>query len=406
MGITNTKVKTYSHEVFLDLVLLTALEGKDQIAIWKKPEEHLVYVIIDKTQKVKRVALQLEDLPPGFIIHPFADQDDKKAIYLEASEMFQIDLQKKEVALCEQPPLSPSLASSNVKAKIKTSLQDHHHAREKSLPVQSTPKEEFLTQVKKGMDAIASGNLSKIVPARRKAVPLREGFDLVKTYLALCEEYPNAFVNFFHLPSLGSWIGATPEVLIRTKGDHFFTMSLAGSQIAKGDNPLKHVAWMQKEIEEQALVSRYIVNCFKKIRLREYEEIGPKTAIAGKLLHLRTDFTVDTKATNFPLLGSTMLALLHPTSAVAGMPRENALEFIHQNEKFDRSLFSGFVGPVNIEDETAIFVNLRCAKLTATQAILYAGAGVTEDSDPEKEWEETELKCDVIGKFIQQDSLL
>jgi len=50
MGITNTKVETYSHEAFLDLMLLTALEGDDQIAIWKKPKEHLVYVIIDKTQ--------------------------------------------------------------------------------------------------------------------------------------------------------------------------------------------------------------------------------------------------------------------------------------------------------------------------------------------------------------------
>ena len=403
MGITDTKLKTYSHEAFLDLVLLAALEGKDQIAIWKKPEEHLVYVIIDRTQKVKRVSLQLEDLPPGFIIHPFADQEDKKAVYLEASEMFQIDLLKNEVDLCERPILSRTSSPLEVKAKIKTNLQDHHHAWGISSPVQSTPKEEFLIQVKKGMEAIASGSLSKIVPARQKSIPLGEEFDLIKTFLALCEEYPSAFVNFFHIPNLGSWIGATPEVLIRTKGHRFFTMSLAGSQMAKGDNPLKHVAWTQKEIEEQALVSRYIVNCFKKIRLREYEEIGPKTAIAGKLLHLRTDFTVDTKATNFPFLGSAMLILLHPTSAVAGMPRENALEFIHQHETFDRSLFSGFMGPVNIEDETAIYVNLRCAKLTADQAILFAGAGVTEDSDPEKEWEETELKCDVIGKFIQPD---
>lgn len=403
MGITNTKVETYSHEAYLDLMLLTALEGNDQIAIWKKPKDHLVYVIIDKTQKVKRVAPQLEDLPPGFIVHPFADQEDKKAIYLEANEMFQIDLQKKEVEPGGQLPLSHDLPPAGVKAKIKARLEGHHSAPDQSSTVPPTPKAEFLNQVKMGMDEIAAGRLLKIVPARRKTIPLGEGFDLVKTYLALCEAYPDAFVNFFHIPGLGSWIGATPEVLIRTKGDRFFTMSLAGSQKAEGDNPLKRVAWTQKEIEEQALVSRYIVNCFKKIRLREYEEIGPKTAIAGKLLHLRTDFMVDTKATNFPLLGSAMLDLLHPTSAVAGMPRENALEFIHKHEAFDRSLFSGFMGPVNIEDETAIYVNLRCAKLTASQAILYAGAGVTEDSDPEKEWEETELKCDIIGKFIQQD---
>lgn len=54
-------------------------------------------------------------------------------------------------------------------------------------------------------------------------------------------------------------------------------MALAGTQPASGENPLKSAAWTQKEIEEQALVCRYIVDCFKKIRLREYEEHGPKT---------------------------------------------------------------------------------------------------------------------------------
>ena len=76
----------------------------------------------------------------------------------------------------------------------------------------------------------------------------------------------------------------------------------------------------QKDIEEQALVERYVISCFKKIRLREYDEHGPKTMIAGNVLHLKTEFEVDMVATNFPQLGSVMLNLLHPTSAVCGMP--------------------------------------------------------------------------------------
>jgi isochorismate synthase len=110
------------------------------------------------------------------------------------------------------------------------------------------------------------------------------------------------------------------------------------------------------------------------------------------------------KATGFPQLGSVMLDLLHPTSAVCGMPRKEAHEFLQENEGFDRSFFAGFLGPVNIEGETSIFVNLRTASFNGGRAILYAGAGVTEDSDPEKEWEETELKCQIIGKFIQRPS--
>src|SRR5690606_11364254 len=92
------------------------------------------------------------------------------------------------------------------------------------------------------------------------------------------------------------------------------------------------------------------------------------------------------------------------TSAVCGMPRKEAHEFLQQNEDFDRSFFAGFIGPVNIQEETSIYVNLRTASLKGKSAVLYAGAGVTEDSDPEKEWEETELKCQIIGKFIQTPS--
>jgi len=110
---------------------------------------------------------------------------------------------------------------------------------------------------------------------------------------------------------------------------------------------------------------------------------------------------VDMKATNFPQLGTVMLKLLHPTSAVCGMPREAAQEFIAQHENFDRSYFAGFLGPVNLGEETNIYVNLRCARLEGEKAWLYAGAGITEDSDPQKEWEETEMKCKIVGKFIQ-----
>jgi isochorismate synthase len=158
--------------------------------------------------------------------------------------------------------------------------------------------------------------------------------------------------------------------------------------------------WTQKEIEEQALVSRYIINCFKAIRLREYEDEGPRTVRAGNLLHLRTDFLADMNKLGFPQLGTQMLDLLHPTSAVCGMPKEEAMKFILEEEKFDRSIFSGFLGPVNIDSESFIYVNLRCARIFSQSAVLYAGAGITQDSEPEKERAETEMKMKTIGDFI------
>ena len=143
-----------------------------------------------------------------------------------------------------------------------------------------------------------------------------------------------------------------------------------------------------------------MLNCFKKIRVREYLEQGPRTVVAGSLLHLRTDYEIDMKEVNFPQLGSVMLKLLHPTSAVCGMPHEPAMEFLQKNEGYDREFYSGFLGPVNFEGESKLFVNLRCIQLFEKSARIYAGAGVTAGSDPAKETEEVEMKIQTLNQII------
>ncbi len=394
---------TISLEEYLSQLLAELIQDGQQFAIWRNPKSQFLQILIDKTGKTKRVSPQIEELTPGFIIHPFLDQEDKKAYYLEASEYFKINLKTpiQEQLLKEDRKIRSTPEAKNIINNY--FLKKGHFSKEVRENFQCS-KVEFIELVEKGIQAIREGYLNKIVPAKMKKIALNETFDLVKAIQSLLDSYPNAFINFFHLPDVGTWIGASPEVLIQTKGDQFYTMSLAGTQLAQGDNPLKNAAWTQKEIEEQALVSRYIVDCFKKIRLREYEEIGPKTVLAGNLLHLRSDFKVNMKTTNFPQLGSVMLELLHPTSAVCGMPRQTAFDFLNRHENLDRSLFAGFIGPVNIESETSIYVNLRTAKIVEGFALLYAGAGVTEDSDPEKEWEETEMKCEIIGKHLNQNN--
>lgn len=262
-------------------------------------------------------------------------------------------------------------------------------------------KEEFLKYISQSIETIKSGAFQKVVPARSEQLSLTEQFDLFENFNRLCEAYPNAFVSVVSIPDVGTWMGATPEVLISVDQEHFQTTSLAGTQKHNPALPLSEVAWTQKEIEEQAMVSRYIINCFKQIRLREFEEAGPKTVIAGNLIHLKTAFKVDMKATNFPQLGNVMLNLLHPTSAVCGMPKIPAADFIKQYENGNREFYSGYLGPVNGQEETHLFVNLRCMQLLGNSAILYAGAGVTEDSIPEKEWLETALKMNTLLNIIK-----
>jgi isochorismate synthase len=397
---TTSDINQISLENYLGTLLLQHMHDGNQIAVWRKPKSSFLQILIDKTGHLKRVSPNLEELSSGFIVHPFDDQEDKKAFFLEANTYLKIDL---NVGLDHQMDFLEPITQIKSKKEIANEIKKKFVEEEKSYGQklsEECSKNEFLELVQKGINAVDSGELSKIVPARFKKMKLDHDFDLISSLKSLIQSYPNAFINFFHIPDLGTWIGASPEILIQTHGDEFYTMSLAGTQKAQGDNPLKSAAWTQKEIEEQALVSRYIVDCFKKIRLREYDEHGPKTVLAGNLLHLRSDFKVNMKTTNFPQLGSVMLELLHPTSAVCGMPRKEAISFLRENEKFNRSLFAGYIGPVNIEGETSIYVNLRTARLMESVALLYAGAGVTEDSIPEKEWEETEMKCDIIGKHL------
>jgi isochorismate synthase len=271
--------------------------------------------------------------------------------------------------------------------------------------LQEPLQQQYFTQtVSKAVNAIRGGLFQKVVLSRTKEIQLLTDPDHVQSFLNLCSRYPHAFVSLVCVPGIGVWMGASPETLISVdQNGTFRTVSLAGTQKIIENMPVSQAVWTQKEIEEQALVSRYIVNCFKKIRLREYEEVGPRTVAAGNLMHLQTDFTVDTQEVNFPQLGTVMLQLLHPTSAVCGMPKEAALQFILDHEKHSRAFYSGFLGPVNVASQTHIFVNLRCMQLHAGRAVLYAGAGITADSDPQKEWAETELKCHTLLNAFKQE---
>ena len=365
------------------------------VAAWRLPQQTRQHVITDLNGSGQLPPLPLELLPAGFIAHPFREQEP--AAFIRADVHYTSEAEPTDNAT--------QAALRLVEEHLVTT--DRPSTPYAISPTPTTPDTEhrsFVDTVAEAVRAIEAGRLHKVVPSRQKAIPLPADFDVTEAFQRLCTAYPAAFVSVFSIPGVGTWLGASPETLVSTyqrAGRPIFrTMALAGTQVAPGHDALKHASWRQKEIEEQAMVSRYIINCFKQIRLRDFEENGPKTVAAGNLIHLRTDFTVDMAQTNFPDLGSTMLRLLHPTSAVCGMPKEAALEFLRQHEQYDRSFFSGYLGPVNVAEETHVFVNLRCAQLLEQRALLYAGAGITVDSEPEKEWKETEMKMDTLLRVI------
>jgi len=378
---------TLSEKHFFENILAHAIHLKMGVALWKNPQTDTKHILFGNTSSFN--VEDVESNRSGFVFHPYSKKETGYLIHSDFKASFDTT-----------PKIEKDNANQfeNIRFQEPPEIDFYSNG---TTTTYCTENESFHDYVVKGINAIKENTLQKAVPSRSKKVLLPATFNVIETFQSLCTTYPNAFVSFVAIPAIGTWMGATPELLIEVKEDQYFsTVALAGTQPYDGASSLSSIAWTQKEIEEQALVSRYIINCFKKIRLREFEENGPKTAIAGNLLHLKTIFTVDMKATNFPQLGSVMLNLLHPTSAICGMPQETANTFITENEGDNRAFFSGYLGPLNLSNQTSIYVNLRCMQIINVHAILYAGAGLTGDSDPVKELRETELKMDTLLNVI------
>ena len=381
-----------------------ALRTGRPLAVWREPgAEHpqlLVARSLEATYTGLPPALDAA-APAGFAFFPFRDSDHNPALFLPADVRFDGAQPETVAVTAAARELVPGLAAWLAMPPL-AELAWHHSPQ----PVPHTATEaEYTALVRTGVAAIEAKTVVKVVSSRAARQPLPAGFDPLTAFAELSQKYPRAFVSLVSVPGVGTWLGASPEVLAEVTADgQFHTMALAGTQPLTPDVPPQHAIWRQKEIEEQALVARYIVSCFKQLRLREYHETGPRTVVAGQVLHLRTDFEVDLKNVPSPAaLGTDMLRLLHPTSAVGGMPKMPALAFLQQHEGYDRAYYSGFLGPVNVVAPgiSRLFVNLRCLQMRATEAILYAGTGLTIDSYPAREWQETEMKMQTVGAVLQ-----
>lgn len=373
-----------------------AVKNKYAVAIWRLPNDGITRLILSKNPKRLPSGAPFEDLEAGFIFAPFEASADR--IFLNADLTLSFSDGHLNQSSAGQKDLADKIFD-NVDFSRQTTEELHIG---KPLRENSFTTDHFLDLVTKAVSEIDLKVFEKVVLSRTKIIERSSTFDVVSVFQKLRALYSNALITFVTLPNEGTWLGASPELLVSVQDKRIFkTTALAGTQAYSEGVNIKSVAWTQKDIEEQALVERYIISCFKKIRLREYDEHGPRTVVAGNLIHLKSDFTVDMEATNFPTLGSVMLQLLHPTSAVCGQPLDTALEFIRKNENYDRQFYSGYLGQVNFGNRTDIFVNLRCLQVIGEKLILYAGAGITQDSIPEKEWDETELKFNTILKVIK-----
>lgn len=259
--------------------------------------------------------------------------------------------------------------------------------------IKATKEVDYFKSADKLLKNITNQECSKIVLSRLKRYDIDQQ-NYVALFQSLVELYPKTFCYFFNIPGRGSWIGASPEILLESTNQGFRTVALAGTQAAMIDDSTK-VVWGEKEKEEQQIIVDYVSEKLGDRQI-EYQLNGPYSSRAGQMYHLKSVFE------SSEVIDPVEVALaLHPGPAISGYPVDKALDFIDKNESHDRAYYCGFLGPVS-DTETSLFINLRCMQVFSDAVYLYIGGGFTKDSSVQAEWDETELKSRTLLNVVEQ----
>jgi isochorismate synthase len=248
-------------------------------------------------------------------------------------------------------------------------------------------KLKYLNMCQSIIDTIQLNIFSKAVLSRIAVEKFSRS--IIEIYHDLCKQYPKTFIYLLSIEGFGTWMGASPELFMEFDKNAIMTTSLAGTKTDR------EAPWGDKEKEEQEIVSRFIEEQMLLCGAVNIQKTDPYTFDTGALFHLKTDFKGSIHYDNQMAL----IKKLHPTPATCGMPQDITLNHIINTEAHERSLYCGFLGPIT-KTKSQLFVNLRCMQILHDQAYLYVGGGITVDSEPEKEWEETVNKTKTLASFL------
>lgn len=264
-------------------------------------------------------------------------------------------------------------------------------------------QERWKRNVETCRDLIRNGEFEKIVIARKLTVSARRPIRPTRLSYVLRERYPDC-TTFFYQPETKegaepiSFVGSTPETLVRFRNDTLSTEGLAGS-ISRGGSALEDhtleqkLLHSQKDLNEHQYVVQSIRESLKKLTVNV---TAPKKPGIKKLKHVQHLHTPIQATLNGKTSIHNAVAELHPTPAVGGFPRDKAVRHIEGIEQVDRGWYASPIGWFHGSGEGNFVVAIRSALLETKRATLYAGCGIVEDSDPETEWQETMMKFSTL----------
>lgn len=250
---------------------------------------------------------------------------------------------------------------------------------------------EWTAAVELALARIAQGPLEKVVLAREVLVEGDRPFDVAAVVDRLRAVHRSSFTYAF-----GGFVGASPELLVRRRGDRVISQPMAGTvargQTVEDDRRLASaLASSAKDMDEHRLVVDAIVAALGPVCRSVFAGEGPDVVRLATVSHLATTVT-GRLVPGAERSALDVARLLHPTPAVGGLPRREALATIAELESFDRGLYAGPVGWQDSRGDGEWAVALRGGTIDGSCARLAAGAGIVAGSDPDAEWAETQAK--------------
>lgn len=262
------------------------------------------------------------------------------------------------------------------------------------LPEESTHRERHLSNVAEAVSShrlLGQGKtvISRVIKTSCEERPLN-------LFRRLEKAYPDAYIFLFHTPQTGTWIGATPELLLSSDGENIRTMALAGTKSIDDSRP-----WDIKNTEEQEIVADFMDTTMRKHGLAP---VRGKTVdrMAGVVKHICTPLHAPLPDDWNEQAMALLLRDLSPTPALGGYPRTESLSLINRLEQHKRGYYGGFIGYMADCTHFSFFVNLRSARLSDRHIYLYVGGGITSRSIPEDEWIETERKSQTLLRIVNE----
>jgi salicylate biosynthesis isochorismate synthase/menaquinone-specific isochorismate synthase len=259
------------------------------------------------------------------------------------------------------------------------------------------PPSHYEEAVARAVQRIRGGELEKVVLAREVDVHAPLLHDPGAVLGLLREEFRSCYV-FAVGRGEGTFIAASPELLVRREGQRASTVALAGS-IGRSADPAvddhlgERLLRSDKDREENAIVARHIALALRPMSVWVTAAPEPVLVRVANIQHLARPIRAQLTG---PITALELTAALHPTPAVGGEPRDAATAMIPALEGIDRGWYAGAVGWTDASGDGEFCVSLRCALLRGNIARLYAGCGIVRDSDPPAELAETEVKLGAL----------